>query len=534
MHAAVTTLLFTAVAAGQTPGVNVTSLPDVAGPIAVSATSFPFLAAHRLQEPIDLAKIGYVEEEFFVSGRANVYDWSPAGDLTVRTAGAPYTTRILVRRPSNAARFSGSVIVEPIHAPNGNDFPLMFAWSEGYIFEHGDAYVGITVDPTSIKALQKFNSARYAPLSFANPNPSEACAAGGRGGDNAPATSDSEEGLKWDVISQVGALLKSRERSNPMAGFNVQYLYMTSQDAAQTTYINAIGRHARLAGGTPIYDGHVIKSGGRPARIRRCAAAPPNGDPRVAVANAGVPVINVLQQGDVLGSLALRRADSDAAADRFRWYEVAGTAHSSPPPYRTAVPVAADLAPLGPSAVATRMLASAIAPYTLAQPLKDPERCATSEMVTEQPVLMYVFHGAYANLDRWVRNGTPPPKAPRIETKEAGGKTVIATDDLGNALGGVRSPYVDAATAIYHTGHGEGPGCGNNFGYAEPLTWPRLEAVYGSYKNYAAKAAASLDRMVSAKWVTEPDARRMRDELLENPKPQAPNPKSQPQAPRSN
>ena len=522
---------FAAAAAAQTPASTGVPLPSVTGPVAVTATSFPFLAAHRLQEPIDLAKIGYVEEEFFVTGRANVYDWSQAGELTIRTAGAPYTTRILVRRPSEPARFSGSVIVEPIHAPNGNDFPLMFAWSADYVFEHGDAYVGITVDPTSIKALQKFNGARYAPLAFANPNPSEACAAG-RGGNNAPATSDSEEGLKWDVMSQVGALLKSRGRPNPMAGFTVQYLYMTSQDAAQTTYINAIGRHATLADGKPIYDGHVIKSGGRPARIRRCATAPANGDPRVAVMNAGVPVINVLQQGNVLGSLALRRADSDTPGDRYRWYEVAGTAHSSPPPYRTAVPVAADLVPLGPSAVVPRMMAAAIAPYTLAQPLKDPERCAASEMVTEQPVLMYVFHGAYANLDRWVRSGAAPPRAPRIETKEVSGKTAIATDSIGNALGGIRSPYVDAPTAVYHPGHGEGPGCGNNFGYAEPLPWSRLDAMYGSYKNYTAKAAESIDRMVKAGWVTASDAKRMRDELLENPKTQNPNPK--PQAPRSN
>ena len=64
------------------------------------------------------------------------------------------------------------------------------------------------------------------------------------GGNAQPATSDSEEGLKWDVITQVGALLKSNAPSRPLAGFNVQYLYMTSQDAAQTTYINAIGPHA--------------------------------------------------------------------------------------------------------------------------------------------------------------------------------------------------------------------------------------------------------------------------------------------------
>src|SRR4051812_5016641 len=214
-------------------------MPTVTGPVAVTPTSFPFLAAHRLQEPIDLAKIGYVEEEFFVSGRANVYDWAPDGTLTVKSANAPYTTRILVRRPADPARFSGSVIVEPIHAPNGNDFPLMFAWSGDYVFEHHDAYVGITVDPTSIKSLQKFNAARYASLAFANANPMETCAAGGRGNQQ-PQTSDAEEGLKWDVMSQVGALLKNNARTGPLAGFNVQYLYMTSQDPEQVTYINAI------------------------------------------------------------------------------------------------------------------------------------------------------------------------------------------------------------------------------------------------------------------------------------------------------
>ena len=491
-------------------------LPTLAGPVAVSATSYPFLAANRLQEPIDLAKIGYVEEEFFVSGRANVYDWAQDGTLTVKTPNAPYTTRIIVRRPANPAQFSGSVIVEPIHAPTGNDFPLMFAWSEGYVFEHHDAYVGITVDPTSMKALQKFNGVRYASLSFANPNPSEACAAGGRG-DQQPQTSDSEEGLKWDLITQVGALLKSNARPSPLAGYDVQYLYMTSQDPAQVTYIKAIGPHAKLAGGKPVYDGHVIKSGGRPARIRRCAAAPASGDPRVAIKNAGVPVINVLQEGDVLGSLALRRADSDAAGDQFRWYEVAGTAHSSPPPYRTAVPVAEDLMAIGPSAVLPHYVAAALEPYTLAQPLKDPKRCASSEMVTEQPILMYVFHGAYGNLDQWVRKGTPAPKASPIETRQAGGKAVIAMDDVGNNLGGIRSPYVDEPTAIYHTGHGEGPGCGNNFGYAEPLNWARLEARYGSYRNYAAKVSASIDKLLKDRWVTPSDAQKIRAELLAPP-----------------
>jgi hypothetical protein len=507
------------VCSGVATAQTVTPVPKSTGPIPVSQTSFPFLSVTRMQEPVDLAKVGFVEEEFFVSGTANVYDWAATGELTVETPNAPYTTRIIVRRPGNPARFTGTVIVEIVHAPNGHDFPEMFSWAGDYVLEHGDAYVGLTMDPASVAALKRFNPTRYAPLSFANPNPTEACAPGGRGSANVPpATSDAEEGLKWDVISQVGALLKSNAPGHPMAGFNVQYLYMTSQDAAQTTYINAIQRHALLANGKPVYDGHVIKSGGRPARIRRCAAAPGNGDPRVAIKNAGVPVINVLQQGDVLGALALRRPDSDDAADRYRLYEIAGTAHSSPPPYRTATPVVADLiAADGDKAVATRTFSAALGPYTLAQPLKEPGRCQPTEIVTEQPVLAYLFHGAYANLDQWVRTGTPPPKAARIDTKDIGGKPAFVSDEIGNATGGVRSPYVDAPTAIYHPGHGDAPGCGNNFGYSEPLNFARLDALYGSYKAYAARVLQSLDRLTKDRWVTAADAQRIRAELLAPP-----------------
>jgi hypothetical protein len=127
---------------------------------------------------MNLSSLGYVEEEFFVSGRANVYDWGPDG-LSVKTPNAPYTTRILVRRPTDASRFSGSVIVELGHAPNGVDFPMMWAWAYQYILEHGDAYVLITMSPAAAQALQKFNPTRYASISWANPNPTEACAGGG-------------------------------------------------------------------------------------------------------------------------------------------------------------------------------------------------------------------------------------------------------------------------------------------------------------------------------------------------------------------
>jgi hypothetical protein len=74
-------------------------VPDVAGPIPVTATSFPLMTSSRLQTVIDLPKAGYVEEEFFLSGRANVYDWSADGQVVVKTPGAPYMTRLLLAGP---------------------------------------------------------------------------------------------------------------------------------------------------------------------------------------------------------------------------------------------------------------------------------------------------------------------------------------------------------------------------------------------------------------------------------------------------
>src|SRR5215472_18557604 len=66
--------------------------------------SSAFNSARRDLEPLDLASRGYTEEEFILSGSANVYDWAADGSLTVKTPNAPYADRILVRHPSTRAR----------------------------------------------------------------------------------------------------------------------------------------------------------------------------------------------------------------------------------------------------------------------------------------------------------------------------------------------------------------------------------------------------------------------------------------------
>ena len=94
----------------------------------VTKGSHPFGGAQFQLRPQNLRREGYVEEEYLVSGEANVYTWPAPGAAEVRTAGAEYTTRILVRRPRKAKHSSGNVIVEMLNPSNLFDLNIGWAW----------------------------------------------------------------------------------------------------------------------------------------------------------------------------------------------------------------------------------------------------------------------------------------------------------------------------------------------------------------------------------------------------------------------
>jgi hypothetical protein len=478
---------FTA-AFAQSPAAN--PIPAATGPIPVTADSYPQMAANRTQDVVDLPKAGYVEEEFFVSGTANVYDWPADGRLIVKTANAPYTTRIMVRRPLTPARFSGTVIVEMLNnAARNYDQPFVWAISYPYFMEHGAAYVGITQTPQGIDSLKKFNPKRYASLSMANPAPGERC-----GPKNE--TSDSEEGLRWDIISQVGALLKSTAAVKPLAGFNVQYVYMSSHLGDVATYTNAVHSHANLASGKPVYDGYVIKNEENPARINRCSPAPPEGDPRTVTKNVSVPVIRFITQTDVTLTFKRRRPDSDEPGDRFRWYEIAAAPHMDKIYYQH-LPVPEDQVKAGQ-------------PPSLANwPL--PYACTPLIDLIDLPIMRYALNATFANLDRWVRTAVPAPRAEPIAVVNGGTpQASVETDQFGNAKGGVRSPYIDVPAATYIP-TSPGPAVCRNFGRVLPFDWARLHAIYGTSKTYANKVAESVDLLVKERWLTESDGNRIKE-----------------------
>src|SRR5437867_178922 len=259
-------------------GSGAIAIPKAVGPVPVTADSYPFAAANKSTPVADLAKIGYMEEEFIITGSANVYDWAADGTVSIKTPNAPYGTRILVRRPADAARFSGTVIFEPMFTARRFDWPMMWGYTHDYIVESGAAWVGVTL-PASIDGLKKFNPTRYASLSFANPTPNAPCAAAQN---NAPLPS--EEGLRFDMMSQVAALLKS----GTLPGLRAQYVYSAAQGGDLGTYINTIHAGATLPNGKPAFDAYLMRPGFSPARINQCATAPGANDPRRMIKGVNV------------------------------------------------------------------------------------------------------------------------------------------------------------------------------------------------------------------------------------------------------
>jgi hypothetical protein len=474
-----------------------TPIPTVKGPIPVTAESYPLMASVKLQTLVDLPAAGYVEEEFFVSGRANVYDWGTDGRLNVKTAGAPYTTRILLRRPVSPQRFSGNVVVEIANAARRFDFNFTWGVSHDHLMENGDAFVVITIAQANLDGLKAFDAARYAPLSMANATPAEGCAAPGRAG-GAPQTSPFEEGLQWDILSQLGALLKAPPAGGPMAGFTVQRVYMTAYDGVLATYMAAIHPNARLASGRPVYDGYIQHRHPALARIRRCAPAPAADDPRQTLRSLDVPLIRIVPETDVLTLYRFRREDSDAPNDRYRLYEVAGGAHADGAfyPYQPSV---ADLKKIGSPY-----------PYLASWPFHN--QCEPEMLLMKTPINTYVLDAALANLTRWVRDGVAPPKATRISV-DAGGtpKSSFVRDQFGNVVGGVRTPYLDIPIATYHT-TAKGETFCPELGRVEPFGWARLVRVHGTPQGYVSKVTQSVDRLVRERWLTESDGKKIKTE----------------------
>jgi hypothetical protein len=216
----------------------------------------------------------YVTEEFFVSGTAN---------------GAPYSTRMIVRRPADMKAFSGVAVAEALHAGGRS---LIFEWSRVSILSRRHLFVEIVHSPANIGLLQKFNAARYASLTIA-------------------------AGQTNEIIAQFGRLMKSG--TGPFAAYDVRRATLMGTSASSGTVRSYLPAHAelRMPDGSPIYDGFLLTS--------------TNGNTPLPIVD--VPMIQMPTQTEVVTwaerGIAYRRPDSDEPGNRFRIYEVAGMPHNN-------------------------------------------------------------------------------------------------------------------------------------------------------------------------------------------------------------
>ena len=105
---------------------------------------------------VDLAAVGYVEEEYLCSGVATSYEGEPTEDgrwTATPAATAPFTTRFVVKRPSPGA-FNGAVVVEWLNVSGGGDGSPDWMFLHREITRAGMAYVCVSAQKVGIDGGQ--------------------------------------------------------------------------------------------------------------------------------------------------------------------------------------------------------------------------------------------------------------------------------------------------------------------------------------------------------------------------------------------
>lgn len=414
---------------------------------------------------------GYVEEEYVISGTATDYVasggltddglWTFAPDTT-----ADYRTRILVRRPANAADASGTVVVEWLNVSGGIDANPDYTSLEEEIARQGHIWVGVSAQLIGVeggpvlvtvsvpevadmvgKGLKVIDPERYG--SLVHPG----------------------DGYAFDMFTQVA--LTVREGGAMLGGASADVVIAAgeSQSAiALTTYYNGVQPL------TSAFDGFFVHSRGAPAlplvapgayadlggAIITAGAAKP-----VLRGDLDAPVVELQAESDVTGILSsstVRQPDTGT----FRLWEVAGTAHAD-----------------------AHLLGSVATSIDCGVPINDGPMHVVAKAA---------FHG----LETWVRGGAAPQAAPLLEL--TGTTPAISRDADGIAIGGLRTPPIDVPVEVLSGA----PGPSTDIicillGSTTPLGDARIAALYTNRADYQAKYAAGTDQAIQAGFVLEAD-----------------------------
>jgi hypothetical protein len=425
----------------------------------------------------DLGELGYVVEEFFISGNAQSY--KVAGEATpdgkweaLPATNAPYVTRIVVIRPKEESKFSRTAVVEWLNVTGGLDVPVDWNMLHREVIRRGHAWVAVSAQKVGIDGNPQAQGAGPAALKKADP------ARYGR-------LNHPGDAFSFDIFTQAGALTKNATASKilgPLVPDKVIAVGESQSAIFLTTYVTAVDPVAK------VYDGFLIHS-------RFGNAVPLDAHPMALFTaksalklrpDLRVPVLTVITENDLTGFGPIkgyseaRQPDSD----NLRVWEIAGSAHADNYVFRVGFIDAPSL-PI-------EKLAAAYAPMT-----------NSFGATAEKPLNFgfqhhYVTQAAFWQLERWVRTGKPVPKAPEIRLS-SNNPPKIATDVHGLAEGGLRTPWVDVPTALLS-------GDGGMAGVGKPFDKATFERLYPSGKEeYLKKFEASLDAATKNGYIVPED-----------------------------
>ena len=376
-------------------------------------------------------KFGYEAKEYFISGTTS--------------SGMPYKTRIVIRKPRDNARFNGLILAESMH-PSGN--PWVFHFTQTYAMTAG--VIGLEVLTSTPAGLAAANEARYKDLMVPN-------------------------GAANDILAQVGALIKSDRKDNPLNGLAVRKMILTGSSASAAVaqnYLTNAHMAQRLAGMKPIYDGFMPTSA--------------NGQ----IPALDVPTILVPTMRETFAGSGTTQPDNE----KLRVYEFAGMAHID------------------------SRVAGGYYP--------DPCRYSISRypMGAEMSV-------ALDKLFAWVDKGVAPPHADRFYVdfnpdnkskldRDKG--SLLALDEFGNVRGGIRNTYVDVPIKSFHVpNEGAEPRIANpnHFiaarringqdpdaqlcrlgNFETELRKDQVKKLYKNPRDYYSKVARRFDELVKEGW----------------------------------
>ncbi|MEI7617659.1 MAG: alpha/beta hydrolase domain-containing protein [Actinomycetota bacterium] len=435
---------------------------------------------------LDLASVGYTQEEFFLSGTADSYSsatpLSSDGKWTIaKGTPAPFTTRIVVRRPVDPAKFNGSVAVEWLNVTAGFDSAPDWSFSHAELIRAGWTWVGVSAQSVGIVgggnalgaalALKAADPDRYAPLSHPG------------------------DSYSYDMFSQAGAVVRT-QASKVLGGLTPKNViaFGESQSAFRlNTYVNAIAPIAN------VFDGFLIHSRGAvgAALSQKPLADIAAPDPTLIRTDLGVPVLNFLSETDMLGDrLGYGRAEQPDT-DFVRAWEVPGTAHADV--YSLGIGDTDDGSGAGDAALFAALQAPNSSIYG---------GVITCDLGINAGPHTYVLRSAISALNAWVSQGTLPPTMPRITLNAD--KSSVVLDPAGNAKGGIRMPHVDVPLAKL-SGFGQtGTSFCGLFGTTVPFDAAQLAAAYPDHATFVSKWNAAVDSAVASGALLAADAKQLK------------------------